>query len=132
MNYEGKHSHLQTQLTSLSQKRQHAQTRLLKSEKARKDQAAENEKLMAELKGKLNDAREQLKAAINVALDTKKSMLEEEQRQEEEKRLAEIAQKKAAKKKNSKKKKKNEKPQQPRAFAALDRAAAAALAQNPA
>ena len=130
MQYEGKHSHLQTQLTSLSQKRQHAQSRLLKSEKARKDQAEENEKLMAELKSKLNDAREQLKAAINVALDTKKSMIEEEQRQEEEKRLAEIAAKKA-KKKSAKKKKKNEKQQQPRAFAALDKAAAAAaLAQG--
>lgn len=108
MSYEGKHSNLQNQFTNLSQKRQHAQARVAKAEKTRVEQREENAKIMGDLKQQLNDAREQLKAAINYAMQAKKDLLDEEERQKEEARQAEIAEKKAAKKASSKKgKKKN-------------------------
>ncbi|OHT03965.1 hypothetical protein TRFO_28619 [Tritrichomonas foetus] len=98
MAYDGKHTHAQTQFTSLASKRQLAETRVRKAEKQRKVQSEENAKLMQALKDQLNDAREQLKTAINDALAAKKMILDEEERQKEEARLAALAEKKAKKK----------------------------------
>ena len=101
MSYEGKHSHLQTQFSTLASKRQQIQARVSKAEKARKAQAEENSKLLIDLKSQLNDAREQLKAAINDALEAQKIILEEEARKKEEERLAALAEKRARRKKGA-------------------------------